>query len=81
MEIDLYNLSPAACAVQDDARLLAVYGLSIIEIIKDNQTIHFGCIKGQAIHQYVDITYDTMDKESGKPSARLVIGVRRDRVW
>lgn len=69
MGMDLYNNSPAARAVWDgaDAHLLAVYGFSIIEIVKDNpkeKTIHFGGIKGQAIRQrYMDMTYDTMDKD------------------
>ncbi|GLB40343.1 putative protein with domain of unknown function (DUF1729) [Lyophyllum shimeji] len=69
MGMDLYNSSPAARAVWDgaDAHLLAVYGFSIIEIVKDNpktKTIHFGGIKGQAIRQrYMDMSYDTMDKD------------------
>ncbi|KAJ6624064.1 fatty acid synthase [Mycena sp. CBHHK59/15] len=69
MGMDLYNSSPAARAVWDgaDAHLLAVYGFSIIEIVKDNpkeKTIHFGGIKGQAIRRrYMDMTYDTMDKD------------------
>ncbi|KAF7311393.1 Fatty acid synthase subunit alpha [Mycena kentingensis (nom. inval.)] len=50
-----------------DAHLLAVYGFSIVEIVKDNpkqKTIHFGGIKGQAIRRrYMDMTYDTMDKD------------------
>ncbi|KAG5646963.1 hypothetical protein DXG03_001686 [Asterophora parasitica] len=68
MGMDLYNSSPAARAVWEgaDAHLLAVYGFSIVEIVKDNpktKTIHFGGIKGQAIRQrYMDMTYDTMDK-------------------
>ncbi|KAJ7745730.1 fatty acid synthase [Mycena metata] len=69
MGMDLYNSSPAARAVWDgaDAHLLAVYGFSIVEIVKDNpkeKTIHFGGIKGQAIRRrYMDMTYDTMDKD------------------
>jgi fatty acid synthase subunit beta len=50
-----------------DAHLLAVYIFSIVEMVKDNpkeKTIHFGGIKGQAIHQrYMDMTYNTMDKD------------------
>ncbi|KIY48753.1 hypothetical protein FISHEDRAFT_9172, partial [Fistulina hepatica ATCC 64428] len=67
--MDLYASSPAARAVWDgaDAHLLAVYGFSIVEIVKDNpkeKTIHFGGIKGQAIRKrYMDMTYDTMDKD------------------
>jgi len=69
MGMDLYNNSPAARAVWDgaDAHLLAVYGFSIIKIVKDNpkaKTIHFGGIKGQAIRErYMDMAYDTMDKD------------------
>lgn len=69
MGMDLYNSSPAARAVWEgaDEHLLAVYGFSIVEIVKDNpkeKTIHFGGIKGQAIRQrYMDMSYDTMDKE------------------
>ncbi|KAJ7067175.1 fatty acid synthase [Mycena amicta] len=69
MGMDLYNSSPAARAVWEgaDTHLLAVYGFSIVEIVKDNpkeKTIHFGGIKGQAIRRrYMDMTYDTMDKD------------------
>jgi fatty acid synthase subunit alpha len=53
--MDLYNTSPAAHAVWEAANAhLAVYGFSIIEIVKDNpkeKTIHFGGIKGQDIRQ------------------------------
>ena len=67
--MDLYHSSPAARAVWEgaDTHLLAVYGFSIVEIVKDNpkeKTIHFGGIKGQAIRQrYMDMTYDMMDKD------------------
>ncbi|KAG6813968.1 hypothetical protein H0H92_005223, partial [Tricholoma furcatifolium] len=69
MGMDLYNNSPAARAVWEgaDTHLLAVYGFSIVEIVKDNpktKTIHFGGIKGQAIRQrYMDMSYDTLDKD------------------
>ncbi len=69
MGMELYNTSPAARAVWDggDAHLSAVYGFSIVEIVKDNpkeKTIHFGGIKGQAIRQrYMDMTYDTIGKD------------------
>ena len=69
MGMDLYNNSPAARAVWEgaDAHLLAVYGFSIVDIVKNNpkeKTIHFGGFKGQEIRQrYMDMTYDTMDKD------------------
>ncbi|KIK51905.1 hypothetical protein GYMLUDRAFT_251664 [Collybiopsis luxurians FD-317 M1] len=68
--MDLYNSFPAPCAVWGGANehLHAVYGFSILKIVKDNpkkKTIHFGGIKGQAIRQwYMDISYNTMDKNS-----------------
>jgi hypothetical protein len=47
--------------------LTAIYRFFIIEIVKDNpkeKNINFGGIKGQAICQrYMDMTYDTMDKD------------------
>jgi fatty acid synthase subunit alpha, fungi type len=47
--------------------LTAVYRFSIIEIVKNNpkeKNINFSGIKGQAIRQqYIDMTYDTMDKD------------------
>ncbi|KAJ7041493.1 acyl transferase domain-containing protein [Mycena alexandri] len=69
MGMDLYTSFPAACGVWDGAvaHLLAVYGFSLVEIVKDNpkeKTVHFGDIKGQAIRRrYIDMTYDTMDKD------------------
>lgn len=69
MGMELYANSPVARAVWDaaDAHLGAVYGFSIVNIVKNNPkelTIHFGGVKGQAIRQrYMDLTYDTVDKD------------------
>ncbi|KAI0950742.1 hypothetical protein AcW1_007973 [Taiwanofungus camphoratus] len=87
MGMDLYNNSPAARSVWEvaDAHLTAVYGFSIVEIVKDNpkeKTIHFGGIKGQAIRQrYMDMTYDTMDKDGNVKTLPLFgdINVRTQR--
>ncbi|KAI0342734.1 fatty acid synthase [Trametopsis cervina] len=87
MGMELYNSSPAARSVWDsaDAHLTAVYGFSIIEIVKDNpkeKTIHFGGIKGQVIRQrYMDMTYDTMDKDGNVKTLPLFgdINVRTQR--
>ncbi|GBE87869.1 fatty acid synthase [Sparassis crispa] len=87
MGMDLYNSSPAARSVWDaaDAHLTAVYGFSIVQIVKDNpkeKTIHFGGIKGQAIRQrYMDMTYDTMDKDGNVKTLPLFgdINVRTQR--
>src|ERR1700735_546560 len=53
MGMDLYNSSPAARAVWDaaDEHLLAVYGFSIIDIVKRNpkgKTIHFTVVSGSS---------------------------------
>jgi fatty acid synthase subunit alpha len=52
-----------------------VYGFLITEIVKNNpkeKTIHFGGIKGQAIRQrYIDMTYDTMDKDGNVKTLTL----------
>ncbi|OBZ72637.1 Fatty acid synthase subunit beta [Grifola frondosa] len=87
MGMDLYNSSPAARSVWEaaDEHLAAVYGFSIVEIVKDNpkeKTIHFGGIKGQAIRQrYMDMTYDTMDKDGNVKTLPLFgdINVRTQR--
>ena len=87
MGMDLYNSSPAARAVWDaaDEHLLAVYGFSIIDIMKHNpkeKTIHFGGIKGQAICQrYIDMTYDTLDKNGSVKTLPLFtdINIRTQR--
>lgn len=69
MGMDLYKSSPAAREVWDtaDDHLRAVYGFSIIDIVKNNpksKTIHFGGFKGQEIRQrYMEMSYDTMDKD------------------
>lgn len=87
MGMELYNNSPAARAVWEsaDAHLTAVYGFSIIEFVQKNpkeKTIHFGGIKGQAIRQrYMDMTYDTMDKDGNVKTLPLFgdINVRTQR--
>ena len=87
MGMELYNSSAAARSVWDaaDAHLTAVYGFSILEIVKDNpkdKTIHFGGIKGQAIRQrYMDMTYDTMDKDGNVKTLPLFgdINIRTQR--
>jgi fatty acid synthase subunit alpha len=69
MAMDLYNNSPAARAIWDraDAHLLATYGFSINEIVRDNpkdKTIYFSGIQDQAIRQhYMDMAYDILDKD------------------
>lgn len=87
MGMELYESSTAARSVWDaaDTHLMAVYGFSIIEVVKDNpkeKTVHFGGIKGQAIRQrYMDMTYDTMDKDGNVKTLPLFgdINVRTQR--
>jgi fatty acid synthase subunit alpha, fungi type len=87
MGMDLYNSSPAARAVWDAAaeHLLAMYGFSIIDIVKHNpkeKTVDFGGIKGQAIRKrYIDMTYDTLDKDGNVKTLPLFadINVRTQR--
>ncbi|KDQ57051.1 hypothetical protein JAAARDRAFT_35647 [Jaapia argillacea MUCL 33604] len=87
MGMDLYNSSPAARAVWEaaDAHLLNVYGFSIVEIVQKNpkeKTVHFGGIKGQAIRKrYMDMTYDTMDKDGNVKTLPLFadINIRTQR--
>ena len=82
-----YNSFPAARSVWDaaDNHLTAVYGFSIIELVKDNpneRTVHFGGIKGQAIPQrYMDMPYDTMHKDGNVKTLPLFsdINVRTQR--
>ncbi len=75
--MDLYNSSPTDRAVRDsaDAHLVSAYGFSIVEIVRENpkkKTIHFGGIKGQAIRErYMEMTYDTTDKDSNIKSLPL----------
>lgn len=85
--MDLYASSPAARTVWDaaDEHLLAGYGFSIIELVKQNpkeKIVHFGGIKGQAIRQrYIDMTYDTLDKDGNVKTLPLFadINVRTPR--
>ncbi|TFY74378.1 hypothetical protein EWM64_g9633, partial [Hericium alpestre] len=79
MGMDPYNNSPATRADGTNEHLLAVYGFSIVEIVKDNpkeKTIHFGGIKGQVIRQrYMDMTYDTMNKDGDVKTLPLLTDV------
>lgn len=65
MGMELYNTSPVAKRVWDqaDEHLGAVYGFSIIDIVKNNPqeiTVHFGGLKGQTIRKrYMDLFYHT----------------------
>ncbi|KAJ7082229.1 acyl transferase domain-containing protein [Mycena belliarum] len=67
LSVKIRHVGMATATWYADAHLLAVYGFSIVEIVKDNpkeKTIHFGGIKGQAIRRrYMDMSYDTMDKD------------------
>jgi len=73
MGMDLYNSSLAAHVVWDfvDAHLISAYGFSIVEIVCENpkkNIIHFGGIKGQAIHErYMEMAYGAADNIKSLP--------------
>ena len=87
MGMDLYSSSPAARAVWDaaDEHLFAVYGFSIVNIVKHNpkeKTIHFGGIEGQAIRQcYIDMTYDALDKDGNVRTLPLFTDINVRTQW
>ncbi|KAI9352522.1 hypothetical protein DFJ73DRAFT_926469 [Zopfochytrium polystomum] len=70
MGMDLYAKSEVARKIWDraDEHMLLTYGVSILEIVRNNptsKTVHFGGLKGAAIRQhYRDMTYDVI--EDGK---------------
>ncbi|RKO84929.1 MaoC like domain-containing protein [Blyttiomyces helicus] len=76
MGMDLYQQSPVARAVWDraDAHMLATYGVSILEIVRQNPktlTVHFGG-RGAAIRaHYMSMTYDVIDA-NGKLVSKLL---------
>ncbi|GBE89192.1 hypothetical protein SCP_1502000 [Sparassis crispa] len=84
MAMDFYKSAPAARSVWDaaDIHLTAVYGFSIIEIVKDNleeKTIHFGGIKGQAMQQrHMYMNYDNID---GDGSVKTLLLHIQSSIW
>ncbi|CAO3632523.1 unnamed protein product [Mucor hiemalis] len=69
MGMDLYNSSPTARAVWDqaDKHFMENYGFSIIEIVRNNpkkKVVHFGGPKGEKIRQnYMSLLYDVVGSD------------------
>ena len=77
MGMDLYSSSPVAKDVWDraDRHFLENYGLSIINIVKNNPkelTVHFGGPKGKAIRQnYMSMTFETINADGSVKSEKI----------
>ncbi|KAK2802429.1 beta subunit of fatty acid synthetase [Onygenales sp. PD_10] len=77
MGMDLYNSSPVAKEVWDraDKHFMENYGLSIINIVKNNPqelTVHFGGPRGKTIRQnYMAMTFETVDADGSIKSEKI----------
>lgn len=77
MGMDLYKSSPVAKEVWDraDKHFLDNYGLSIIEIVRNNPkelTIHFGGPRGKAIRQnYMAMTFESVNADGSIKSEKI----------
>ncbi|ETN42931.1 uncharacterized protein HMPREF1541_02089 [Cyphellophora europaea CBS 101466] len=77
MGMELYASSPVAKEVWDraDRHFMDNYGLSIINIVKNNPkelTIHFGGPRGKAIRQnYMAMTFETVNADGSIKSERI----------
>ncbi|OJD25560.1 hypothetical protein ACJ73_03070 [Blastomyces percursus] len=77
MGMDLYNSSPVAKEVWDraDKHFIENYGLSIINIVKNNPqelTIHFGGPRGKIIRQnYMSMTFETVNADGTIKSEKI----------
>ena len=77
MGMDLYGSSPVAKEVWDraDRHFMDNYGLSIINIVKNNPkelTIHFGGPRGKAIRQnYMAMTFETINPDGSVKSEKI----------
>ena len=77
MGMDLYASSPVAKEVWDraDRHFMENYGLSIIDIVKNNPkelTIHFGGPRGKAIRQnYMAMSFETINADGSVKSEKI----------
>jgi fatty acid synthase subunit beta len=77
MGMDLYGSSDVAKDVWDraDKHFLENYGLSIIDIVKNNPkelTVHFGGPRGKAIRQnYMSMTFETVNADGTIKSEKI----------
>ncbi|KAI8824957.1 uncharacterized protein EV422DRAFT_605412 [Fimicolochytrium jonesii] len=83
MGMELYGSSDVAREIWDraDAHMLKTYGLSILEIVRDNplsKTVHFGGKMGAAIRRnYTAMTYDVI-RDGKLKSLPLFPGITED---
>lgn len=77
MGMDLYNSSDVAKAVWDkaDVHLVATYGFSILDIVKNNPnelTVHFGGPKGREIREnYISMMFETVADDGSLKSEKI----------
>ena len=77
MGMDLYNSSDVAKAVWDraDVHLVATYGFSILDIVKNNPnelTVHFGGPKGREIREnYISMMFETVAEDGSLVSEKI----------
>eukprot|EP01135_Chromosphaera_perkinsii_P010233 Nk52_evm6s2062 gene=Nk52_evmTU6s2062 len=77
MGMDLYDKSPAAKRIWDaaDKRFRETYGVSIIEIVRQNpktKTVYFGGSKGSQIRQnFMSMTYDVFNDDGSRQTVSL----------
>lgn len=81
MGMELYNNSPVAREVWDraDRHFLENYGLSIIDIVKNNPkelTVYFGGPRGKAIRQnYMAMTFESVNADGSIKSEKIFKGI------
>ncbi|EYE93327.1 tetrafunctional fatty acid synthase subunit FAS1 [Aspergillus ruber CBS 135680] len=81
MGMELYNNSPVAREVWDraDRHFLENYGLSIIDIVKNNPkelTVYFGGPRGKAIRQnYMSMTFESVNADGSIKSEKIFKGI------
>nr|AAB41494.1 fatty acid synthase, beta subunit [Aspergillus nidulans] len=75
MGMELYATSPVAKEVWDRPSFHWNYGLSIIDIVKNNpkeRTVHFGGPRGKAIRQnYMSMTFETVNADGTIKSEKI----------
>lgn len=81
MGMELYATSPVAKEVWDraDRHFIQNYGLSIIDIVKNNPkelTVYFGGPRGKAIrHNYMSMTFETVNADGSIKSEKIFKGI------
>jgi fatty acid synthase subunit beta len=84
MGMELYSSSPVAREVWDraDRHFIENYGLSIIDIVKNNPkelTVYFGGPRGKAIRQnYMSMTFETVNADGTIKSEKIFKEINED---